>query len=360
MSFARANSRGRTRALAIVFAAALIAAPPWLRAQAGATDAGSASAKRYREHLAQLDGVVTGCAKLRTAAACNPALVGPDDRVEVKASGGVEQRQIRYDWLRTLLARAGSKEENSQRSVGQTASGISTPVVKTRPLAIDELLNLARQRLAEDAEEASAPPAGAGYRSERASLTAILARREFRGVSGETTRERLMEWLETELNELFGRLVRLGERAPWIALAFRALFLVGVCVGLVWALVRIERRTRIRLVPEAPPSPGPQPLREWQLWLKDARAMAAGDHWREAIHFLYWAAVARLESRHLWAADRARTPREVLRLVPGGDPRRQSLAALTRSFERTWYGGREAGAADYEAALALASALGVE
>ena len=70
--------------------------------------------------------------------------------------------------------------------------------------------------------------------------------------------------------------------------------------------------------------------------------MAAKGQWREAIHFLYWASIARLESRRLWPADRARTPREYLALLAGTDPRKTNLTALTRSFERTWYGGRAA------------------
>ncbi len=45
----------------------------------------------------------------------------------------------------------------------------------------------------------------------------------------------------------------------------------------------------------------------------------------------------------MWPADRARTPREYLRLLPAADPRLENLTTLTRSFERTWYGGREAG-----------------
>ena len=68
-------------------------------------------------------------------------------------------------------------------------------------------------------------------------------------------------------------------------------------------------------------------------------------------------AISRLESKRLWPADRARTPREYLALVAPEDPRRDSLAALTRSFERTWYGGREAGEEDYRAAESLASGL---
>ena len=89
-------------------------------------------------------------------------------------------------------------------------------------------------------------------------------------------------------------------------------------------------------------------------------AAAAAGAWREAIHSVYWASISRLESGRLWPADRARTPREYLGLLGGADPRKPTLTALTRSFERTWYGGREAAAADFNAAMHLAAELGVE
>jgi hypothetical protein len=111
-------------------------------------------------------------------------------------------------------------------------------------------------------------------------------------------------------------------------------------------------------VPESDgPGAGAASARDWQLWLEDARKAAAAKHWREAIHFVYWAAISRLESKRLWPADRARTPREYLALVAAEDPRRPGLATLTGSFERIWYGGRAAGEGDYRKAEALAEGL---
>ena len=105
------------------------------------------------------------------------------------------------------------------------------------------------------------------------------------------------------------------------------------------------------------PAAGAASARDWQLWLEDARRAAAAGLWREAIHFVYWASISRLESRRLWPADRARTPREYLALVAPEDPRKAGLAQLTGSFERTWYGGRAAGESDYQHAEELAKAL---
>jgi hypothetical protein len=97
--------------------------------------------------------------------------------------------------------------------------------------------------------------------------------------------------------------------------------------------------------------------------MKDAHAAAANGLWREAIHSVYWASIARLESNvasgRLWPIDRARTPREYLGLLGSNDPRKPTLTALTRSFERTWYGGRDAAAEDFNTAMAQAAELGV-
>ena len=125
-----------------------------------------------------------------------------------------------------------------------------------------------------------------------------------------------------------------------------------------WGLMQLERRWRIRLVPLSDgPAAGAASARDWQLWLADARRTAAASQWREAIHFVYWAAISRLESKRLWPADRARTPREYLSLVAAEDPRRAGLSKLTHSFERTWYGGRAAGESDYMKAEEIASSL---
>jgi hypothetical protein len=157
---------------------------------------------------------------------------------------------------------------------------------------------------------------------------------------------------------LFASFSKLQANVAWLGPVLVWGFVLAVCVGLVWGLMQLERRWRIRLVPESDgPAAGAASARDWQLWLADARSAAAAGLWREAIHFVYWASISRLESKRLWPADRARTPREYLSLVAAEDPRRAGLARLTRSFERTWYGGRAAGESDYKKAEELAAAL---
>ena len=311
------------------------------------------SVAEYRKHLEDLDGLVANCQKQRSAEACDRAKVGQDDRVQLTSGGASVERAVRYDWLRDLLDRAGKK--------GEAANDGSIQATKTPPVSVDTLLSQARQRLTEDWKQSTtAAETGPGYASERKSLNAILARKEYRDVSDSSARERFLEWLGNWLDTALSKLAQFGSRSPWIAFGLRVLLLGAICLGLVWALIRIERRSRIKLAPEPLTAAGAPSAREWQMWLADARTMAEQGQWREAIHFIYWAAIARLESRRLWPADRARTPREYLLLLPAADPRLKNLTTLTRSFERTWYGGREAGFSDFKAAEKLAAELGVE
>ncbi len=186
----------------------------------------------------------------------------------------------------------------------------------------------------------------------------VLEGGEYRDLEEITPRDSVLEKVGNWANHLLESVVRASARAPWLGRALEWGFILSVCVGLVWGLLQLERRWRVRLVPEEPrPAPGSASSIPWQAWLEDARRAAASGLWREAIHFLYWAAISRLESRRLWPADRARTPREYLALVSPEDPRRPGLATLTGSFERVWYGGRPAGEGDYQRAEQIAATL---
>jgi hypothetical protein len=189
-------------------------------------------------------------------------------------------------------------------------------------------------------------------------MTQVLAGRDFRNLRAPTARDSALEKLSAWLNRLLASIDKLQLHAAWVGRLIVGSFILAVCVGLVLGLMQLERRWRIRLIPESTePAAGAASARDWQLWLADARRAAAASQWREAIHFVYWAAISRLESRRLWPADRARTPREYLALVAANDPRKPQLATLTGSFERVWYGGRAAAESDYREAKALADAL---
>jgi hypothetical protein len=323
----------------------------------------------YRQHLVELSAVVALCAQARDAKSCDPAFAGPDDNVP---HGNAERRLVRYDWLRALLTQAREKDEapataqdkTANNSPPQPAAGVNVeePTRPPKPTT-SQLLQSAEARLTQqiaqaDAAMANQPAAAPDYARERAAMKQVLAGRDFRNLEAPTARDTMMEKLGEWLNRLFANAAKLRASAAWVGRAIVWSFILLVCVGLAWGLLQMERRWRIRLVPESDgPAAGAASARDWQLWLADARLAARQGEWRVGIHFLYWAAIARLESRRLWPADRARTPREYLALVAAEDPRRAGLAQLTGSFERVWYGGRAAGESDYRKAEELADEL---
>ncbi|UWZ84294.1 DUF4129 domain-containing protein [Occallatibacter riparius] len=319
----------------------------------------SATLSEYRAHLQDLQKLTAACAGARTAETCDPAKVGPDDEVPWGAAG--QKRVVRFSWLRVLLERA-QHPDDAVKAKGATPPPLNPgePDDKPEPVATtSQLLDDAQDRLADDIDQAAAaasplPP----HPQERAVLNQVLTGREFRNLKqaaqGPTPAERISNWIY----RAFDWLSRQQTHAAWVGRTLVWGFLTLVGVGLIWGLLQMERRWRIRLVPDADrPAPSAASARDWQLWLNDARDAAARSQWREAIHFLYWASISRLESKKLWPADRARTPREYLALVAPDDPRKSGLGALTREFEWTWYGGRPAAESDYHRADELASAL---
>jgi hypothetical protein len=355
--------------------AALAGGAGLLRAQAvqanpepAAADWRQVSLEDYRAHLQALETLTAGCAKARNATACDPQLVGPDESVPWGAKD--ERRQVRLGWLRVLFLRA-QKPDMKPRAPSAIEKATKPdddedddddPVPDT--LTTSQLLTNAKKRLSDDlAETIAGRTDQPGHQGERAVLQQVLNGREFarlqQAPKGPTAMEKFGNWI----NKLFESLGQLQVHAAWIGRALIWGFLLAVAVGLVLALLQMERRWRVRLVTDSEmPAPTAASARDWQLWLKDARQAAARREWREAIHFHYWAAISRLESKKLWPADRARTPREYLALVAGDDPRKAGLGALTREFEWTWYGGRAAEEVHYRRAEELATGLfeGVE
>ena len=96
-------------------------------------------------------------------------------------------------------------------------------------------------------------------------------------------------------------------------------------------------------------------MRSWQRLRQEAEDAARQQRWRDAVRSYYWATIARFESRGQWTTDRARTPREYLRLVVPGHPRHDDLRLLTRRFESCWYVSDKATEQDCDTARHQAS-----
>lgn len=328
------------------------------RVQSFAEDAAPQSAGKWRdttveqyvEHLEKLRNLTQACAKARDLKGCDPTLIGPDDRILIATGGQEERRLIRFGWLRVLFSRA-EESDNAAKAPGheELASGPST----------SQLLAAADARLAADIAQATGPrPQLLPDDAQRAALRQVLAGREFRNLKRADTKDPWLERFGQWINHLFEGMGKLRNHSAWLGRALVWGFVLTVGVGLVWALLRMERRWRIRLVPEVgAAAPDAASARDWQLWMEDARDCAREERWREAIHFLYWAVISRLESKRLWPADRARTPREYLALLAPDDARKPKLRRITFLFERTWYGGRPVDGSDFWRAEEIASEL---
>ena len=216
--------------------------------------------------------------------------------------------------------------------------------------------------LAQEVEFSAQGVSGSSYAREE--LNHILARSEFAAVKPPSAwdlfRQRLAEWIERMLLRLLGGASKHplgGEILFW--------FLIVAAVGVVamWIFRFFASRDRGSALA---PSTDVIAVRTWQEWVREAREAANRSDFREAVHAAYWAGIARLEDLGVVPKDRAKTPREYLKLVvapaegqfPPAPVHREPLTALTKGLERIWYANRGAGPEDFRESLRQLEALG--
>jgi hypothetical protein len=163
---------------------------------------------------------------------------------------------------------------------------------------------------------------------------------------------RIFRWL----GRLFGNAhISRGATNRFLQAVIYTLVGVAVLLMLIWT-VRSLRRKEIDLPREIMPfAPS---AKNWRTWLAEARQSAEMQDWRNAIHLAYWAGISSLEAGGAWKPNRARTPREYLRLLGTRSPNHPPLSVLTRKFEVIWYGERAAAEADFQETLAQLERLG--
>ena len=188
-------------------------------------------------------------------------------------------------------------------------------------------------------------------------LDQILSRREFKKVQGPTAKDalvaRIYRWLSRILSKIsFGQ----GSRFDWMQLIIYLLVGAAVTLLLIWTIRRLRRPQEN--LPERDIIPFSPSARSWRTWLADARALAQQQDWRNAIHLAYWAGISYLEEHGAWKPNRARTPREYLRLVGIRGAQYPVLAALTSKLELVWYGYGRALEADFQEILGQLEKLG--
>lgn len=282
--------------------------------------------------LSQLESIVHACSAARSKAACDPALVGDDLQVALPSGS----RLVEFDWLRSTL---------SDVPTGKNAQ---------------EEMAAAEQRLARDLAELSAtvPETPGDLGRDHAVLRKILASPDFPQPQPRSLWQRLRDQFNAWLSSRLSRLGAGLSSTHWISQLLLIVVVAASCGGLLLWFSRATRRQRLLIARNrGGANSTPVSIADWQLWLTEAHQLAMRKQWREAIHRLYWAAIAAMEARGAWRPDSARTPREYLALVDPASGSKDDLLQLTRSLERFWYGGEAAGEIDYDQADALAGRL---
>jgi hypothetical protein len=225
-----------------------------------------------------------------------------------------------------------------------------------RPARIEETqAHLATLRH-EAASLALAPRPRASADEAHKKLDAILSRKEFAGAQGPSTLDRWIakveKWIDHVLNKIFGKVHISGHPGNYFAWTA----IIVAFLALAWWTVRyLSERARQQNLDLRGASRPPAGSRQWA---REAVAAAQQGAYRDAIHCAYWAGIARLEELGTLPPDRARTPRESLRLLDAKLAQREPLANLTQRFEWIWYGDHAATAADWNEAVSQLERIG--
>jgi hypothetical protein len=191
--------------------------------------------------------------------------------------------------------------------------------------------------------------------SSHALLNAILARREFRHVRGETWLDRFKQRIYRFLIKLLGRVFFSSAVSVISNILVYGLIALAVPALVYWLYRSMREGSRLETIM---PSGMPVSAKEWPVWMSEARAAAARGNWRDAVHLAYWSGISFLEAGGAWRPDVARTPREYLRLLPAASSQQPALRALTVQLETVWYGMQTADADAFQQTLAELEKLG--
>jgi tetratricopeptide (TPR) repeat protein len=237
--------------------------------------------------------------------------------------------------------------------LAQRLEKLENDPVKSNALVSQIGTRLAAMR--ESAKELEAASQQPSADSAREQYKKIMQRSEFAGQQGPSQWDRMWDKIGQWISDQFLKLMRalhLG-RASGNVLAW---IVVGLAfLALSYFVYRnLEGRARL---PESANEASPD-LSDSRQWARDALAAAERGDYREAVHCAYWASIVRLESLGLLKRDRARTPRESLRLLDPHPSEQKILSEFTRHFELIWYGYRPASAQDWSDARAHLEKMG--
>jgi hypothetical protein len=267
-----------------------------------------------------------------------------------------------------------------------SAAWLSTALIdiEKKPSARKDLCVEAVEQLRSlraEAERIGGSAAGAHPADARARLNKILSQREYQQVHesswGSKIWEQVERWIDWLLEHTLGRVLEEGVLRTTILYAILIVVFLCVALWIVRSLRSIVRKENYRVDAVFPPG------KHWRDFAKEALSAAGHGDYRAAVHAAYWAGVYRLAELGAWRLDRARTPREYLRMIrepetssdeSAGRPqllepsgagaeinlagRVAALAALTRSMEASWYGFLPATEKDFDNAVNELETLG--
>jgi hypothetical protein len=198
---------------------------------------------------------------------------------------------------------------------------------------------------------------GADAAAARGKLSEILSRHEFNKVRGPSAKDAFLARIYRWLSRILGKLAfRGGGNFDLMRVLIYLLVALAATLVLIWTIRRLRRPQEE--LPQREIIPFSPSARNWRTWLAEARALAQQQDWRNAIHLAYWAGISYLEEHGAWKPNRARTPREYLRLIGTRAAQYPVLAALTRKLEHVWYGYGDAAESDFNEALVQLEKLG--
>ena len=282
----------------------------------------------------QLQGIVTQVESLESHPenAGNVVASIPD---QVSVATGPGELKVSYRVLKDALAKFKAADD------------------KTRPALLRQAQQYARamNSAAEEYYKRAADPGPAHQKLEE-----ILSRQEFK-TKGPSAKDALLSRIYYWIARWLSKIIFKGQ-ASFDLMRLIIYLVVGAAATLLllWTIRRLRRPQedlpQREIIPFAPSA------RSWRAWLADARAQAQQEDWRNAIHLAYWAGISYLEEHGAWKPNRARTPREYLRLIGKAASQYPVLAALTRKLETVWYGYGTAAEADFDEALGQLEKLG--
>lgn len=282
----------------------------------------------------QLQGIVSQVESLESHPENAGTVVASiPDEVSVATSSG--EIKVSYKVLKDSLAAVAAADESK------------------RPALLRQAQQYARS-MNSAAEEYDKRAADRGPAKQK--LEEILSRSEFK-TKGPSAKDALLARIYYWIARWLSKIIFKGQ-ASFDLMRLIIYLAVGAAATLLllWTIRRLRRPQedlpQREIIPFAPSA------RSWRAWLADARTQAQQEDWRNAIHLAYWAGISYLEEHGAWKPNRARTPREYLRLIGKAASQYPVLAALTHKLETVWYGYGTAAEADFDEALGQLEKLG--